>query len=162
VLVALPDVPEPGTSSSGDKYWNKAELANNRLLLDTLPDQLSVIERASKALQVVLTATSGAERLARLNLARSLPAPLYTLFQQLQQYVDQSSHVTSHAGVTVIIISDKVMPLEQQVSLPLPVPDVLNGSSLASSSASPTTVSTSQQNNVTLFSFNLIIHVLAG
>jgi hypothetical protein len=151
----------------------KAELANKRQLLDTLPDQLSVMERASKPLQKFfglqqnsngdgngssssVSHMIGTERRARLDLARSLPAPLYTLFQQLQQYVDQSSHLTSHAGaVTVSIVGDKETPAEQQVLLQLPVLDVSSTSSLSSS---PTSASTSQSSTSAVRHKRVTIH----
>lgn len=157
----------------------KAELANKRQILDSLPDQLSVMERASKPLQKFFglqlqqqnsttTSTSGStsttttadqqslrmigtERRARLDLARSLPAPLYTLFQQLQQYMDveQQQQRSSHGGtgVTVSVGGDKETPADQQqVLLQLPVPDVSTGALLSSTlstlTASASTTST--------------------
>jgi ABC-type transporter Mla subunit MlaD len=80
-----------------------AELKNKRQILDSLPDQLAVLERASKPMQKFFSHAAsnnttedslrmiGTERSTRLEHARSLPTPLYTLFQQLQQYVDQTT-----------------------------------------------------------------------
>jgi len=131
-----------------------AELKNKRQILDSLPDQLAVLERASKPMQKFFSHAAsnnttedslrmiGTERSTRLEHARSLPTPLYTLFQQLQQYVDQttspslssslsaSSSKTSGAGVSVGVVNagDKNKASDpHQVLLQLPVIDVAAG-----------------------------------
>lgn len=113
----------------------KEKLKWKNQLLDGLPDQLASLERASMPLQKFVLAKSkntslrmiGTERRTRLDLAKSLPPPLYTTFQQLQQYMDCSDSPTDdNISITVTGESDYN---NKQVLLQIPIPDVTSSTS---------------------------------
>lgn len=70
-------------------------LEQNQSFLKELPRKLAQVEKASLPLQKFFGTDDndlliGTERSKRLEMARSLPRPLYTLFVQLQSYLDAS------------------------------------------------------------------------
>jgi len=68
-------------------------LQQNQQFLKELPKKLSLLEKASLPLQKFFQSDVtmiGTERSKRLEMARSLPGPLYTLFVQLQSHLDAS------------------------------------------------------------------------
>ena len=113
------------------------ELDSQNSFLKALPDHLAVLERASLPLQKFVATKQppngsnaaalmiGTERQQRLDLARSLPPPLYTLFQQLQHYLDRPSSTHDDGSNTpTASLSITTGEEDQQVVLLLPVPDV--------------------------------------
>jgi hypothetical protein len=112
----------------------KTKLQTQRKFLDQLPDQLSAVERASLPLQKFVTqhqANSsdkstprlliGSDRRNRLEQAQLLPAPLYTLFSQLQLYLDRDSHALAGSSLAVHSDSESTSP---RVILQVPVPEI--------------------------------------
>jgi hypothetical protein len=122
----------------------QTKLERNQQLLADLPKKLEQMERASMPLQRFFqnsaeTSVSliGTERKKRLDKARSLPGPLYTLFVQLQSYLDASPE----EGVSVDVTKKSITPttdetkewfqpdahvVQLQVSLPDTVKDSRN------------------------------------
>ena len=124
------------------------ELQNQSNFLQALPDHLASLERASLPLQKFMSTKQpdgtkknhsatmiGTERQQRIELAQTLPPPLYTLFQQLQHYLDQPVVIPEGDGSS-IITEEKVAlgvisgdgETDKQVVLQLSVPDVLSSS----------------------------------
>lgn len=104
------------------------ELLAKRQFLHSLVDQLASVERAFVSLQKFMTAHSdnesapalalmGTDRQARLEAAQALPSCLYTIFQQLQQFVDDGEE-----GMSVDVAGDDD---HRQVVLHLTMPDVV-------------------------------------
>jgi hypothetical protein len=109
----------------------KHSLAAKRKLLLELPLKLHDVERASQPLQKFcqksLNATRklGSKRRTCLDLAKSLPKPLYTLYYQLQSYLDTSqSEGKSNEEVPLLEISSE----SSAVLLKIPIPAVADGS----------------------------------
>jgi hypothetical protein len=107
----------------------KNQLNTKRQILDrTLPEQVAAIERASMPLQKLfpLPKTSS-ERLARFELAQKLSPPLYTLFQQLQLYIDFTKEASKEdvsendETVSVTVTQSDQDPASDQVVLHLPI-----------------------------------------
>ena len=117
------------------------ELQTKQGFLQSLPDHLASVERASLPLQKFMAAKSsssngentlliGTERQKRLHLAQSLPPPLYTLFQQIQHCLDRPRNKEQeHAqgvGVnqekTPMSVSIATAEADPQVLLQIPVP----------------------------------------
>lgn len=143
----------------------KAKYLQKKKFLDSLPDQLAAVERASLPLQKFCAtqmfetvALLGSERRNRLDRAQALPPPLYTLFYQLQSYVDKpimntkESATNSNNLLTISVTGEQdpsavaggdasytttVGAMEsptvspQYISLQLPVPDVSSATSTA-------------------------------
>ena len=118
----------------------KQKLDEKRKFLDhTLPEQIAAMERASLPLQKAFNfPMMSTERKERLQIAQRLPAPLYTLYNQIQLYIDMIAPASdgtgkeqdpnSKASVT-FIHHDSSHAQEQvadhdQVLLHLPVPNV--------------------------------------
>jgi Fms-interacting protein/Thoc5 len=115
VLAKLKEGFEKRASLEKDVQLKRVALAQTQQALKqkqdmirNLPAQLAAIERASQLLGKFLTSKgkssnngfagldgsegfhmAGTERLARLERAQQLPAPLYTLFSLLQRYIDE-------------------------------------------------------------------------
>ena len=88
-------------------------LEQNQEFLAELPKKLEQMERASLPLQRLFQNSAGTsvsrigtERKKRLDMARSLPGPLYTLFVQLQSYLDTSPG----EGFSVDVVKKSVPP----------------------------------------------------
>jgi hypothetical protein len=123
----------------------KKDLAINASFLKSLPDNLSVIERATMPLQKFMAHKTpqgtlpvarmiGTDRKHRLDLARSLCGPLYTLFAQLQHYLDRpfkaesaDNSGPSRAGAMSLSISPDDST-HSAVILHIPIPNILNSS----------------------------------
>jgi Fms-interacting protein/Thoc5 len=82
----------------------QAKLESQRSFLNQLPKQMAAVERATMPLQkhiaqynqtgsgaVTLLPYIGSDRRQRFEQAQALPAPLYTLFYQIQTYLDRAS-----------------------------------------------------------------------
>jgi len=74
------------------------DLARKKLFLSGLPDQIITLERASLPLQRFMSTKSpgngpltGSKRQERLDHARSLPSPLFSLFSLMQNYLDRTT-----------------------------------------------------------------------
>ena len=67
------------------------------------------------------TALLTSDRASRLEAAKTLPTPLYTVFYQLQQYIDLQTNVADEERMSVSVLNDA----SKQVLLQLPVPDVV-------------------------------------
>ena len=118
----------------------KQKLDEKRKFLDhTLPEQIAAMERASMPLQKAFNFPMlSTERKERLQLAQRLPAPLYTLYNQMQLYIDMIAPASdgtgkeqdpnSKASVTFIHHDSghvqEQMTDHDQVLLHLPVPNV--------------------------------------
>jgi hypothetical protein len=87
-----------------------ASLQQNEEFLASLPKKLLQLEKSSLPLQSFFHTQHetriGTERTKRLQLAKSLSAPLYTLFVQLQSYLD----ACKEEGMTVEIVTHKLSP----------------------------------------------------
>ncbi|GKY91116.1 hypothetical protein MPSEU_000084400 [Mayamaea pseudoterrestris] len=117
----------------------KKQLEEKRRFLDQiLPEQVAAMERSSLSLQksFALPKTS-TERKERLESAHGLPPPLYTLFKQLQLYVDlvktsQGLNLDENSKLSVTFIHHDPEvghdSAEDQVLLTLPIPNVANPS----------------------------------
>jgi hypothetical protein len=116
----------------------KQSLTLKRKLLHELPHKLQDMERSSLPLQKFCHRSLnpslkmiGSHRRTCLDLAQSLPRPLYTLFYQLQSYLDFSTSSSS----TGIAPSLEVINNEGASSLvlKLPIPDIIETASTTSS-----------------------------
>ncbi|GAX19388.1 hypothetical protein FisN_4Lh367 [Fistulifera solaris] len=123
----------------------KKDLAINASFLKSLPDNLSVIERATMPLQKFMAHKTpqgtlpvarmiGTDRRRRLDLARLLCGPLYTLFAQLQHYLDRPVRPES-AGNSFLSCAEtmslSISPddsTHSEVILHIPIPNILNSS----------------------------------
>jgi hypothetical protein len=124
------------------------KLKERQLFLKALPDQLQLMERASMSLQKSFALPLiSSERKLRLERAQFLPAPLYTLFHQLQAYIDEGNSkgeddddVESKHPKELVSISDNKSgdPNDAHVLLQLPVPDIPVSLGNVGSSASKT------------------------
>eukprot|EP00526_Cylindrotheca_closterium_P012526 CAMPEP_0113644578 /NCGR_PEP_ID=MMETSP0017_2-20120614/23464_1 /TAXON_ID=2856 /ORGANISM="Cylindrotheca closterium" /LENGTH=472 /DNA_ID=CAMNT_0000556201 /DNA_START=53 /DNA_END=1471 /DNA_ORIENTATION=- /assembly_acc=CAM_ASM_000147 len=112
---------------------SKRSLTKKRKLLKELPMKLQDMEKASLSLQEFCQTSLhtskklGSERQASMELARSLPAPLYTLHHQLQSRLD-AMHAASEgeeSDVPLLEITNK----SNGVVLRIPIPVVGNQSS---------------------------------
>lgn len=122
------------------------ELQNQSNFLQALPDHLTSLERASLPLQKFMATKQpqgnrdsrcatmiGTDRQQRLELAQTLPPPLYTIFQQLQHYIDQPAvapperGVSTEENVALSVVSGNDES-DKQVLLQLAVPDILSSS----------------------------------
>lgn len=88
-------------------------LEQNQQFLSDLPKKLNLMEKASIPLQKFFQSNDsknanmiGTERSKRLEMARSLPGPLYTLFVQLQSYLDASPE----ERVSVDVVEKQLKP----------------------------------------------------
>jgi len=143
------------------------QLSAKRKFLKSLPDHLQAMERASLPVQKLVhanipstAATIGSERYERLQKARSLPPCLYTVFQQLQHWIDQRYQKTNapnaaaatNTKITVAVVgappptdddpTNKVGDGEGQsssmhVDLTLPIPDVANPAAATTTTTTP-------------------------
>lgn len=132
------------------------EIRLKRDFLNSLPGHLHAIDRASQPLMKFMSKSSngdilnqkmtGKERLLRLETARSLSPPLYTLFSLLQHYIDriennpidnQSNEAihSSWSKITIKVVAADKKADEHLVTLQLPVPDYTSAS-LSTGSAS--------------------------
>lgn len=125
----------------------KKDLTVNASFLKSLPDNLSVIERATMPLQkfmahkipqgtLSVARMIGTDRRHRLDLARSLPGPLYTLFVHLQHYLDHPLKPELPADSSPSFIDSMSLNITQDeatkssdVVLHVPIPSILNSSS---------------------------------
>ena len=85
----------------------QADIRSKEQFLSSLPNHLATMERLSKPLQKLVLGNTitttpndtplliGTKRKARLQAAKDLPIPLYTLFQTLQHYVDHQPQPTT-------------------------------------------------------------------
>jgi hypothetical protein len=122
-------------------------LQTKTAFLTHLPDQLAAVERVSKPLQKFVATSNllpsagasliGSDRLQRLELARSLSPPLYTVFHQLQTLQDkQQSQPQAHGAPLDPLENDHTMQVrvtathdhDRQVLLQLMVPDLSSSS----------------------------------
>ncbi len=123
----------------------KKDLAINTSFLKSLPGNLSVIEKATMPLQKFMAHKTpqgtlpvarmiGTDRRHRLDLARSLSGPLYTLFAQLQHYLDRPAKLESagnSAPSCTEAMSLSISPEDSthsEVILHIPIPNILNTS----------------------------------
>ena len=116
---------------------SKKSLEQKQQFLSDLPKKLEQMERASLPLQRFFdnsvetdVSLAGMERKKRLDMARSLPGPLYTLFVQLQSHLDSSPE----PDVSVAVTKKQVAPPANEteawfqpdphvVQLQLPLPE---------------------------------------
>ena len=111
-------------------------LEQNQQFLKELPKKLNQMEKASLPLQKFFgkdVTMIGTERSKRLEMARSLPGPLYTLFVQLQSYLDASPEEGVSIHVTKKIVKptsseteDWFQPDSHAVQLQMTLPDAKN------------------------------------
>jgi hypothetical protein len=122
----------------------KQALATKRKLLQELPLKLQDVERASLPLQKfcksskIASTKLSTQRRARLDLAKTLSKPLYTLYHQLESYIDdgrsimeESSGDNNSSRFKLIISSGS----KQAVLLQIPIP-VLSADGTCSTSSS--------------------------
>lgn len=123
----------------------KKDLTINTSFLKSLPDNVSVIERATMPLQkfmahkippgtLPVARMIGTDRRHRLDMARSLSGPLYTLFVQLQHFLDRpiKPEMAADSGPSFIdSMSLSITPddaTNSEVILHIPIPNLLNSS----------------------------------
>ena len=112
---------------------HKKIFTDKQAFMADLPRKLDLVEKASLPLQQFFqtgtnTATLTSDRRKRLDLAKSLPGPLYTLFIQLQSHLDS---LRNGSGATVQVVSQLKGPRKgnpnvdrNTVQLTLPLPDI--------------------------------------
>lgn len=105
------------------------EVKKKKDFLSTLPNQLAAIERASMPLQKNMFGSdsktkglrmNGTDRLARLEAAKSLCLPLYTLFASLQHYIDQAACQDDTPKLSLAVAGSGE---NQEILLHIPIPD---------------------------------------
>lgn len=103
----------------------KGDLQVQKSFLASLPKHLETMEKASEPLQRFMTARGlslvGSERRNRVHLARSLPAPLYTLYYLVQHYLDLPSSTEDTKAVILSVTCGESIQIPV-VSLQLPIP----------------------------------------
>jgi hypothetical protein len=103
--------------------------------LKDIPKKLEMIERSSVPLQKFFQSSSptkalhliGSDRKRRIDMARTLPGPLYSLFVQFQAHLDDQGHDTVSLEIARHSKSkktDEIAPNPQVVHLSFVIPDI--------------------------------------
>jgi hypothetical protein len=122
----------------------KQALATKRKLLQELPLKLQEVERASLPLQKfcqskkIVTNKLSTQRRARLDLAKTLSKPLYTLYHQLESYIDamesDSNEKNDNDSGDISLPKLKIIDNKAAVLLLIPIP-VLSADGTSSTSS---------------------------
>lgn len=103
------------------------QVKKKKTFLQSLPNHLATIERASMPLQKTMFNSdsktpglrmNGTERRARLDAAQNLSLPLFTLYSSLQQYLDQVACEDNAQSLSLTVQGEK-----QEVLLHVPLVD---------------------------------------